>query len=120
MISFPRVHVITLRVPPEFGFPYQRIPNPPMLPAQNYELESFRFQNHNFGGFQQTPTLDHPMGLLRGEGERERRIKGKHQCPGFTGISRSFYSPKFGEGAASLIETILNGSKRVHDTNPPL
>ena len=48
-----------------------------MLPAQNYELESFRFQNHNFGGLQQTPTLDHPKGLLEVEqGQGETREKG--------------------------------------------
>ena len=85
-----------------------------MLPAQNYELESFRFQNHNFGGLQQTPTLDHPKGLLEGEqGQGEKQEKGRLDPQEF---DRSFYSPKFGEGAACEIlkfKQFIKGSRGV-------
>ena len=75
-------------------------PNPQMLPAQNYELESCRFQNHNFGGLQQTPTLDHPMGLLRGERKEDRESKGEQGAWIPRNLKRSFYFPRYGEGAA--------------------
>ena len=65
-------------------------PRPPMLSAQNYDLESCRFHHHNFVGLQQTPALDHPMGLLRERRQRQRRTEVR-KVPGSPTESRTTF-----------------------------
>ena len=53
-----------------------------LMQPHSVHLKSFLLlhpasHQHNFGGLQQTPTLDHPKGLLEGEqGQGEKQEKG--------------------------------------------